>query len=81
MDLEEDFTKWLCVIGRFETCKVTGKASARNRLVLAENLVNLIADEGPGGDKPVRYMDRQTRGLHRQTYSLAKRPHQEGLFP
>ena len=40
-----DFTKWLCVIGRFETLKYR-QSLARNRLVLAENLVNQIADEG-----------------------------------
>ena len=42
---EEEFTKWLCVIGRFEALKHR-QSLARDRLVLGEKLINLIADEG-----------------------------------
>ena len=40
-----EFTKWLCVIGRFEALKHR-QSMARDRLVLGEKLINLIADEG-----------------------------------
>ena len=42
---EDEFTKWLCVIGRFEALKHR-QSLARDRLVLGEKLINLIADEG-----------------------------------
>lgn len=42
---DEDFTKWFCVIGLFETLKYR-QSLAHNRLVFAENLVKQIADKG-----------------------------------
>ena len=41
---DEEFTKWLCVIGRFEALKHR-QSLARDRLILGEKLINLMADE------------------------------------
>ena len=42
---EADFTKWLCVIGKYEALKHRQKL-ARDRLILSEELVHQIANEG-----------------------------------
>lgn len=42
---ESDFTKWLCVIGKYEALKYR-KSLSRDRHVLSEELVYQIADEG-----------------------------------
>ena len=42
---EADFTKWLCVIGKYEALKFR-QSLARDRLILSEELVQQIAGEG-----------------------------------
>ena len=42
---QEDFCKWACVIARFEALKHR-QTKARDRLVLSEELISMIADEG-----------------------------------
>lgn len=42
---EDDFTKWLCVIGKYEALKYRQSLS-RDRLILSEDLASQIADEG-----------------------------------
>jgi RNA polymerase sigma-70 factor (ECF subfamily) len=42
---QEDFCKWACVIARFEALKHR-QTKARDRLVLSEELISKIADEG-----------------------------------
>lgn len=44
-DPEEAFGKWLCVIARFEVLKFR-RGKARDRLVLDEDLVETLAEEG-----------------------------------
>ena len=41
---EADFTKWLCVIGKYEALKYR-QSLARDRLILSEELVQQIANE------------------------------------
>ena len=42
---EADFTKWLCVIGKYEALKYR-QSLTRDRLVLSEELFQQIANEG-----------------------------------
>ena len=42
---EADFTKWLCIIGKYEALKHR-QSLARDRLILSEELVQQIANEG-----------------------------------
>ena len=42
---ESDFTKWLCVVGKYEALKYR-QNMARDRLVLSDELVQQIANEG-----------------------------------
>ena len=42
---QADFTKWLCVIGKYEALKYR-QSLARDRLILSEELVQQIANEG-----------------------------------
>ena len=42
---KNDFTKWLCIIGKYEALKYR-QSLARDRHILSEELVQQIADEG-----------------------------------
>lgn len=72
----DDFSKWACVIARFEVMKHR-QTKARDRLVLSDELISRIADEGMQDHettkKWVDKLESCLKELPEENHSLVKR--------